>query len=373
MKVQKVEVGNKRIYLLIDDLGSPVPEVSKFMKYLFNKENSSNTLLTYSTALKHFYSYLNQIDSKFDSITINKLSNFVLWLRNPYENIKVIPHNKVAPKRSEKTVNLYLTAVTEFYRFLYRSDLIDSTLIEKLMTQINGGSSFKRYKGFLHHVTKDSPVYKNILKLKTPREKVQTYTKEQVQEIYLTATNIRDRFLVKLLFETGLRIGEVLSLFIEDFIFDAKIKNHKIKLVDRGELTNGGKLKTGERKIDISQDLVNLFDDYLYEVIDDLDVDHNFLFVKLRGNNAGQPMTYSDVYATLKEIERKLKFRITPHLFRHTHASLFYLESKNIKLVQERLGHSSIQTTMNLYVHLSEQETRKEWEKASGVFDFNSE
>ena len=73
-----------------------------------------------------------------------------------------------------------------------------------------------------------------------------------MQQVLNATTNIRDTFLIQLLFETGLRIGEVLSLFIEDFIFD-HAKGHRIRLVDRGELENGAKLKTGEREIFVSQ------------------------------------------------------------------------------------------------------------------------
>nr|WP_240486366.1 tyrosine-type recombinase/integrase [Bacillus haynesii] len=95
-----------------------------------------------------------------------------------------------------------------------------------------------------------------------------------------------------------------------------------MQLTDRGELHNGGKLKTGARKLDISQSLMDLYDDYLYEVIDNYNPDHNFVFVKLWGRNPGAPLTYSDIYATLKEIEKKTNIYITPHLFRHTHRTI---------------------------------------------------
>jgi site-specific recombinase XerD len=50
---------------------------------------------------------------------------------------------------------------------------------------------------------------------------------------------------------------------------------------------------------------------------------------------------------------------------------MFYLETKDIKQVQERLGHSQIQTTINLYLHPSEEDIRKDWEKAQPVFQLN--
>ncbi|SCL96783.1 Protein of unknown function [Bacillus cytotoxicus] len=105
---------------------------------------------------------------------------------------------------------------------------------------------------------------------------------------------------------------------------------------------------------------MNLYDDY--------NLDHNFVFVKLLGKNSGEPMTYSDVYVTFKEIERKNGIHITPHLFRHTHGTIYYLETKNIKMVQECLGHSQVQTTINLYVHPSYGAIRENWEKAAHAF-----
>ncbi|MFK4323459.1 integrase/recombinase XerD [Bacillus sp. RC55] len=369
MRVEEISVDNRKAYLLLGTNGLPVEPVAKYMKYLHNKESSSNTLKTYCTALKFYFTYLEQTGINYQQVSFDKLSNFVAWLRNPYESNKVIPHKKAKAKRSERTVNNYLTVVTSFYDYLYRNDLVDSDIVEKLMKKMFVGAGGNGYKGFLHHVNEGKPLSKNILKLDVPKERVKVFTKEQVDEIYQSTTNIRDKFLVRLLFESGLRIGEVLSLFLEDLQFDAKQRKHTIQLTDRGELPNGGKLKTGERRLDISQGLMDLYDDYLYEVIDEYNPDHNFVFVKIWGKNAGEPLTYSDVYATFKEVEKKTGIHITPHMFRHTHGTIYYLQTKNIKMVQERLGHAQIQTTINLYVHPSEDDIRKDWEKASHAFE----
>ncbi|CAI8714524.1 MULTISPECIES: tyrosine-type recombinase/integrase [Bacillus] len=369
MRVEEISVDNTKAYLLLDTNGLPVEPVAKYMKYLHNRESSSNTLKTYCTALKHYFTYLEQVKIGYQEINFQRLSNFVVWLRNPYENNNVVPHKTTKAKRRESTVNNYLTVVTSFYDYLYRNDLVDSDLVEKLMKKMFIGAGGNGYKGFLHHVNEGKPISKNVLKLDEPRERVRVFTKEQINLIYQSTTNIRDKFLVRLLFESGLRIGEVLSLFLEDFQFDVKQRKHKIQLIDRGELPNGGKLKTGERRIDISQGLMDLYDDYLYEVLDEYNPDHNFVFVKIWGKNAGKPLTYSDVYATFKEVEKRTGIHITPHMFRHTHGTIYYLQTKNIKMVQERLGHAQIQTTMNLYVHPSEDDIRKDWEKASPAFE----
>jgi len=133
-----------------------------------------------------------------------------------------------------------------------------------------------------------------------------------------------------LLYETGFRIGEAIGLFMEDFKFDFQ-KGHRIRLVERGELENGAKLKTGEREIYVSQSLMDLYDDYLYEVLDELDLDSNFVFVKIRGGNVGKPMDYLDVESLFKRLKKK--------------------------------------TTMNLYLHPSDEDIREDWNKAQFAFN----
>lgn len=312
---------------------------------------------------------MEEVKKDYKDINIGDLAEFMGWLRSPYSSSKVTPLQQTKAKKTEKTVNLTITVVTNFYDYLYRNQEIQNDMVEKLMKQLfTGGRT--RYKDFLYHINKDKPSSKNILKLKEPRKKVQVLSKEEVEQIYKATVNIRDRLLIKLLFETGLRIGEVLSLFIEDFIFDHK-NGHRIQLKNRGELPNGAKLKTGERQIHISQELIDLFDDYLYEFIDELEMDTNFVFVKLHGRNIGQAMNYQDVSALFKRLRDKTEINVHPHLFRHTHASMFYRQTKDIKQVQERLGHSQIQTTMNMYLHPSDEEIRENWEKAQHAFQFS--
>ncbi len=290
----------------------------KYLKYLDATGKSPNTQKTYCYALKQYFSYLQEIEKDYREIRLEDLVEFVGWLRNPYESNRVTPLVPVKAKKAERTVNLTATTVTKFYDYLYRNEALPRDMGEKLMRQVfTGGRT--RYKSFLHHVNKDQPSVRNVLKVKEPRKRIQILTKEQVQKILGATTNIRDTFMIQLLFETGLRIGEILSLFLEDFQFDYG-KGHRIRLTDRGELENGAKLKTGEREIFISQALMDLYDDYLYEVVDELSIDTNFVFVKLRGENTGKPMTYSDVEALFKRLRQKTGIDVHPHLFRHTYA-----------------------------------------------------
>ncbi len=61
MRVQEICIGNRKAYLLLNSEGVPVVSVAKYMKHLYNNESKSNTLKTYCTALKHYFTYLQQI------------------------------------------------------------------------------------------------------------------------------------------------------------------------------------------------------------------------------------------------------------------------------------------------------------------------
>jgi integrase len=85
------------------------------------------------------------------------------------------------------------------------------------------------------------------------------------------------------------------------------------------ELENGAMLKTGERGIYVSQALMDLFDDYLYEVLDELDFRSNFVFVILRGENKGKPLTLTAVEALFKRLREKTGIRRLHPTFLDTH------------------------------------------------------
>ena len=104
----------------------------------------------------------------------------------------------------------------------------------------------------------------------------------------------------------------------------------------------------------------------MYSIVD-FD-DSNFLFVKLKGKSKGKLMDYQDVSAFFKRLGKKINYNLHPHLYRHTHATKYFEKTKNIKFVQERLGHKQIQTTMNLYLHPTDKEIRKQWEIAKSAF-----
>lgn len=89
------------------------------------------------------------------------------------------------------------------------------------------------------------------------------------------------------------------------------------------------------------------------------------MFVKLRGSNAGKAMDYSDVDNLFRDLRRKTGIKITPHVFRHTSLSLLYADGWDPEYLRIRAGHKNIYTTLNTYVHPTEEELTEAFGKAS--------
>jgi integrase/recombinase XerD len=73
----------------------------------------------------------------------------------------------------------------------------------------------RRYKPFLHHITQGSFITKNILRQKEEkRQRPKTITKDQVQQLLDACTNERDHLLVRLLYESAMRVGDYIGWFV---------------------------------------------------------------------------------------------------------------------------------------------------------------
>ena len=94
----------------------------------------------------------------------------------------------------------------------------------------------------------------------------------------------------------------------------------------------------------------------------------NHVFVKIQGKNAGKAMNYTDVDNLFRQIRRKTGIYITPHMFRHTSLSMLSSAGWEPELLRKRAGHKNIYTTLNTYVHPSEEEVAAAFEEAAERF-----
>ncbi len=347
-------------YIVVDESGDLIIPVVRYLKYLDAIGRARNTLRSYAQSLSLYFTYLAQQDLDYQEVTLDDLGGFVLWLKNPYRSLKVLPVRPVVQARANNTINGCITAVSGFYDYLWRQDDLAANLNEKTRTYLP--TRARSYKSFLHHITKGKLVEKNLLKRRVPRRgQPKTLTKEQIETLVNACENMRDRLLLMLLYESSLRIGECLALWIEDVDVDGR----KIHVRDRGELSNDAEIKTPAscRGVDVSDELINQILDYLVIVHTD-EVETNHLFIKLRGANAGRPLEYADINDLFQRLKHKTGIDAHAHLLRHSSLTSLAKNGMRPEVLRERAGHAQFQYTYQLYVHPSEEEMREDWEQA---------
>jgi len=343
----------------MDEEGQLVLPIAHYLKYLDRIGSARNTLRSYAAALRLYWAFLSQEQLNWQQITLDDLSRFVLWLKLPSGSLKVLPVHPVEQARSNRTINHILTVTRGFYDYHWRMEEVSTNVKEKTTTSLPARA--RRYKGFLHHITKGSPVTKNILKQKeAKRQRPKTITKDQVQDLLSACTNERDRLLMRLLYETAMRVGEALSLFVED----VDVAENRIHIRDRGELPNGAEIKTvhAPRAIDVSSDLIDEIVAYVGRA-HTAEVETNHLFIKLHGQHAGQALTYADVDSLFRRLRHKTEVDVTPHVLRHSMLTRLAELGWPPEYLQERAGHASFQQTYQTYVHPSLSALRAAWEQ----------
>lgn len=141
----------------------------------------------------------------------------------------------------------------------------------------------------------------------------------------------RDRLLFRLLYETGLRIGEALAIYIEDL--DLTPDDEHVHIQGKG----------GRRRTVLLDDpiLVNELRRYLK----DTGYHHGPLF-RASKNGRGGPLHYQSAAEKWNKYCRTAEVRCTLHQLRHSHATELVNAGVSLATIRKRLGHKNIQTTM---------------------------
>ena len=165
-----------------------------------------------------------------------------------------------------------------------------------------------------------------------------------------TVDAIRDKAMLELLYATGIRVTELVSLDINHLNLATKYlrcmgkgsKERFIPLHDEAVKALQNHLEKGRNRLHTSQDQQALF-----------------------LNHQGERLTRQGFWHILKEYAGKagIKGPVTPHTFRHSFATHLLRGGASLRHVQELLGHSSIATTQ-VYTHLTKDHVREEYDKA---------
>ena len=362
MRLAEIPVGTGQTrYVVLDDQGRIVAPIARYLKHLDRRGCAPNTLRSYGFALKLFFTYLAQAATDYRQIGVDDLAGFIQWLRFPYGSTKVLPHHPVAPARSNRTINHVLTAVASLYDYLWRVDAIDADLNVKTRAYLSPRAH--HYKSFLHHLAQDLPTHKHVLRQAEPRRRPKTLTNAQVETLVAACDTPRDQLLLALLYESGVRIGEALGLWLEDIA----VADRCLHVRDRGTLPNGAavKMPSSERRIDVSPSLIARIMGYV-AVAHTEAVTTNHLCLIQRGPAAGQPLGYAAVHDLFLRLARKTGIDASPHVLRDSSLSALARAGWAPEHLRVRAGHAQFQTTYQLYVHPSAENLRAEWERTQG-------
>ena len=272
------------------------------------KRLDSKTLKAYSIDLKQFAAFL----------TPNYVNNVLLINREVLENFIAFLHNSYKPK----TVKRKLASLKAFFHFLEYRDFIEINPFNKM--QIRFREPLLLPKTIPLHTIELflSTIYSSHANAKTDFQKRQT---------------ARDIAVIELLFATGMRISELCSLKYKD-----------IDLYDRVVRIYGKGAK--ERQLQICNDcVISALENYIC-IYQTTPKDDNYFFINTSGARMSEQSVRNMIvkYCNLAGISQ----HITPHMFRHSFATLLLEEDVDIRYIQEMLGHSSINVT-EIYTHVS--------------------
>jgi site-specific recombinase XerD len=293
----------------------------KYLTYLRMRNYSSHTLKSYESAIRHFGTYVWQsrhmnpgkldIDKK--DLTTAHLDVDVGVTSVVLNDYLTFLDLKYAYR--PKTMNRILYTISSFYRYLITQEVIKSNPV---------------LRGNRPRIKHEELIY---------------LKHDQVLDLINGIVDPRDRLIIRTIYATGVRVSELSSVNIEDIDFEG----HIIKIHGKG-----GKIRTG------------FIDDKTLEDIRKQIEGRNKgpLFLGQQGNPLS-PRTIQHIF------RRYAPPGITPHKIRHSYASELYRRSKNLRVVQENLGHSSIRTT-EIYLHTDLDERKKVYDEYFPLSDKNS-
>lgn len=373
-----------RMFYLIDCNLDFIPEVKEFLDWKAVTSRAPATLKAYCHRLECYYRFLWQRELHVLKVTPVDLTEFVIWLSNPYRDTMTVAPIHVPSPLAATSVNSILQAVGALYRFLVRRGSL--TVSPVVYVDVPRGKWLTE-RDLLAHTRRGQAVVQRMeLKLKEPKRLPATVSEQDFQQfvesIHMDAapnadpSGFRDRLLCLILKEGGLRIGELLGIPMDDLDFAKKGMHVRF----RPHNENQARAKSGygrDRFVPLPVTVMGLLDLYITEVWIEAQPKTDPLWIVLKKeakdragtSTFGTGLTSASVEKMFQHYSMKSAISIHPHLLRHTHATelvrsfLRDEEPVDWKFVQERLGHASVVTTMQTYTHLTDEERQRAYDR----------
>ncbi|GAB4073528.1 site-specific tyrosine recombinase XerD [Barrientosiimonas marina] len=279
------------------------PAFDDFLHYLLVERGvSDNTLTSYQRDLKNYKTYVEKVSrkSEWNDIGRSDIIGFLYKLKDD--------------GKSSATIARAISSIRAFHHFLIREQLVD-------------------HDASLHIETP-----------KKERKLPATLSSADVEALLAisghTPLAMRNKAMLELMYATGLRVTELVSLEVSDLHLTMGF----VRCMGKG---------SKERIVPLGDVAKNAMDYYLQHGRGHLvkrGQDQNALFV----NQHGRPLSRQGFWKILKEIARDsgIKKQITPHTLRHSFATHLLENGADLRSVQEMLGHADISTTQ-IYTHIT--------------------
>jgi integrase/recombinase XerD len=176
---------------------------------------------------------------------------------------------------------------------------------------------------------------------------VKSLLEKSMTENFRNPAAVRDYVMIELLYSSGLRVSELVSLRLEDIHFDAGF----LRVVGKG---------SKERIVPISLRALEKIKNYIKQERTEIlkKKPSYYLFV----TNRGGPMTRQRFWQTIKKTGNKLGIPLSPHTMRHSFATHLLEGGADLRSLQKMLGHSDISTTQ-VYTKVTTDRLRKVYSK----------
>lgn len=280
--------------------------IKDFINYLINEKNYpiDTTVKNYEIDLLNYKEWLEENNLNYLKITKDNIRSYLRYLdQKKYKN---------------NSVSRHLSSLRTFYSYLVNEELIETNIFKS----ISSPKKSKKLPNFLQY---------NEL--------------EQMLNICDdTPLGIRNRLIIETLYDTGLRVSELINIKLEDI----SLKSKEIRVIGKGNKERI--VYFGEYEIDVLTKYLNEARPLLLK-----NKTNKYLFL----NHLGNKLTDRGVRLIIDDVIKKasIKHKISPHTLRHTFATHLLNEGADLKSVQELLGHSSLSTTQ-IYTHVSNERLR---------------
>lgn len=295
----------------------------KYLEYCEIEKNlTQSTIRMYDYYLNDFIDFSRHYIGKED-VDVNDIdAELVKKYRLELNRRQSSKSNEEYKKSTQKT---FLVALRAFLRFLVVEEEYDTLSPDKIILGKSGDSVPK------------------------------VLNEEQLERLFTTQnlnkkSGIRDRAILEVLFSTGLRVSELVSLNVEDI----NLKSKEFTVIGKGRKA---------RTVYLSDSAIHWLERYLATRKDDFKP----LFLRYSGKKMDEgDFEGESLRLTARSVQRLVKKYITragisvdatPHTLRHTFATGLLREGADIRSVQELLGHSNVSTTQ-IYTHVTNQQLK---------------